>query len=212
MKVARLLLSSLPEFKEYKQSQLLLKSIVTRTSPYLPEALPKRVCEIMDVILANLDEKMTLDVWKLYLNVIDKEDPDEKQRLIAYNLDRQVVPQEAAQGDANAAGVLQIPEAGVNVPSASKIARTVDSSDELDEEGDRGDVTEDEQDENGNVGKLGKRKSQAKLDDVPSSPKPRLGGDEVMHDQTTKASFHGYAGTDYDVDYIATRLDRLRDW
>jgi hypothetical protein len=86
------------------------------------------------------------------------------------------------------------------LPGASLITRVTDSSDE-------------DKDDNGGGGGLGKRPLAGDGGtDVPESPsaKQKTDGDDVMHEQ--EARFLPYAGTDYDVDYIVTRLDRLRDW
>ncbi len=54
--------------------------------------------------------------------------------------------------------------------------------------------------------------------EVPESPtrKPKIGDqgnqDSEMSEQPQQARFLPYTGIDYDVDYIATRLDRLRGW
>ena len=76
----------------------------------------------------------------------------------------------------------------------------------------------DEDDDDRNVGQKRTIGAVGKNEEVAESPtaKPKIGDqgdlDSEMSDSNQGARFLPYTGIDYDVDYIATRLDRLRDW
>ena len=179
-------------FQNFTQTKTLMQYVHDDNDFWAIQDKLQRITTLMDAILANITETAKWEDWLNYIQAFtheqDKNPFWHKVMTYDYNLKEPqsnvaLVPYVAGQGDSN------VPELSLEVPKEG-------------EEEDEEDDEENEQDENDDVAKLGKRTSTTKLN-VPDPTKPRI--------DMSEANLNGFH-TDYDVDYIATRLDRLRDW
>ena len=197
-------------FQNFTQTKTLMQYVHDDNDFYVLQDKLQRITTLMDAILANITGTAKWPDWLNYIQAFtheqDKNSFWDKVMTYDYKLqetpsDSAVVPYVPGQGDSNVAVVPYVAGQGdSNVAVVPYVAGQGDSL-VVPEEGEEEDE-EDEEDENGGVGR--KRKGTTKQgDDVPDPTKPRI--DMAAANLN---SFH----TDYDVDYIATRLDRLRDW
>ncbi len=192
-------------FQNYTQTKMLMEYVHEKYNWQTDRI--QRLQIVMDCILALTTTTIRLENWINYLkafsgderamvslNALDiklKRDL-EKEEITEANV---VVPAAAVNSSADAVSTTQDP---------ALISRLVDSSDE---------------DKDGGGAAPRKRPLDGEgSTNIPDSPisRQRTDTDDTMFDAQAlggaKTMFPAYTGADYDVDYIATRLDRLRDW